>query len=152
MTAQPLKEKRIDVVKTFYAKLDQADASLLDLFTEDVELFFPKFGTAQGKSSLGELGKRFALEIDKIQHIQDAFRFLCDGDTLVREGQMRGVMQNGDRWPTSQAGRHHFCTVFEFDALLIKRLSIYLDPDFNLEDKKRVNNYQQGVKTQENKT
>jgi hypothetical protein len=41
--------------------------------------------------------------------------------------------------------------VFEFDALLIKRVSIYLDPDFNLEDKKRVNNYRQVVKTEENK-
>lgn len=151
MTEQQLKDKRINVVKNFYAKLDQADASLLDLFAEDVQLFFPKFGIAQGKSSLGELGKRFALEIDKIQHIQDGFRFVYDGDTLVLEGQMRGVMQNGDRWPTSQTGSHHFCTVFEFDALLIKRVSIYLDPDFNLEDKKRVNNYRQVVKTEENK-
>jgi ketosteroid isomerase-like protein len=148
MAEHELKEKRIEIVKNFYAKLDQADASLLDLFAEDVVLFFPKFGTAQGKSSLGELGKRFALEIDKIQHIQDAFAFLSDGDTIVLEGQMRGVMQNGDRWPTSEAGRHHFCTVFVFEDLLIKRVSIYLDPDFNLEDKKRVSNYRQTVKAE----
>lgn len=152
MSEHELKEKRIEIVKNFYAKLDQADASLLDLFSEEVVLFFPKFGTAQGKSSLGELGKRFALEIDKIQHIQDAFRFLSEGDTIVLEGQMRGVMQNGDRWPTSDVRSHHFCTVFAFDGLLIKRLSIYLDPDFNLEDKKRVNNYRQTVKAEENKS
>jgi len=41
--------------------------------------------------------------------------------------------------------------VFAFEDLLIKRLSIYLDPDFNLEDKKRVSNYRQAVKGEENK-
>jgi len=143
MTQDALKNRRIDVIRQFYTRLDQADATLLDLFTEDIEVFFPKFGTARGKSSLGELGKCFALEIDKIQHMQDTFRFLSDGETLVLEGQMRGVMQNGERWPTHETGSHHFCSVFEFDNLHIKRLSIYLDPDFNLEDKKRVNNYQQ---------
>ena len=142
MTQDALKKSRIEIVKQFYSKLDQADATLLELFTEDTEVFFPKFGTAKGKSSLGELGKCFALEIDKIQHMQDKFRFISDGDTLVVEGQMRGVMQSGERWPTAEAGSHHFCAVFEFNQLLIQRLSIFLDPDFNLEDKKRVNNYQ----------
>lgn len=142
MTQDALKNSCIEVVKQFYSKLDQADATLLDLFTDDTEVFFPKFGTAKGKSSLGELGRCFALEIDKIQHLQDKFRFISDGNTLVVEGQMRGVMQSGERWPTAEAGSHHFCAVFEFNALLIQRLSIYLDPDFNLEDKKRVNNYQ----------
>lgn len=145
MSLDALKKDRIEVVKQFYCKLDQADATLLDLFTDDTEVFFPKFGTAQGKSSLGELGKCFALEIDKIQHLQDKFRFLSDGDTVVVEGQMRGVMQSGERWPTPEVGSHHFCAVFGFNALLIQRLSIYLDPDFNLEDKKRVNNYQQSA-------
>src|SRR5471030_3377078 len=149
MTQDALKNRRIDVIRQFYTRLDQADATLLDLFTEDIEVFFPKFGTARGKSSLGELGKCFALEIYKIQHMQDTFRFLSDGETLVLEGQMRGVMQNGERWPAPQTGSHHFCSVFEFEDLLIKRLSTYLDPDFNLEDKKRVKNYQQPPKAEE---
>src|SRR5476649_1845602 len=115
MTQDTLKKSRIEVIRQFYAKLDQADATLLDLFTEDTEVFFPKFGTAKGKSSLGELGKRFALEIDMIQHIQDKFRFISDGETLVLEGQMRGVMQTGERWlrrklaaiTSVQIGRSH---------------------------------------------
>lgn len=151
MTQDTLKNRRMEIVRQFYAKLDQADATLLDLFTDDTEIFFPKFGTAKGKSSLGELGKCFALEIDKIQHIQDKFHFISEGDTLVVEGQMRGVMQSGERWPTLETGSHHFCSVFEFDDEHIKRLSIYLDPDFNLEDKKRVNNYQQQLPAPDNK-
>lgn len=53
MAEHELKEKRIEIVRNFYAKLDQADASLLDLFAEDVVLFFQNLALHREKLRWG---------------------------------------------------------------------------------------------------
>ena len=42
-------------VKQYFVRVDAGQASVLDLFTDDVQIYFPKFGIATGKAAFGEL-------------------------------------------------------------------------------------------------
>ncbi|QCR36112.1 nuclear transport factor 2 family protein [Nissabacter sp. SGAir0207] len=145
MTETERQHARFDVIKTYYSKLDAQDATLLDLFSDDVALFFPKYGVSRGKAELGNLGKRLGKEVVRFEHDTENFRYVCHGDTMVIEGGVKGVMQNGDRFPVGDDSYHLFCTVFEFDGDLICRMHTYIDPDYNHQDARRVANYSRKV-------
>jgi len=42
-------------VKQYFVRADAGRADVLDLFTDDVQIHFPKFGIATGKGAFGEL-------------------------------------------------------------------------------------------------
>jgi hypothetical protein len=42
-------QKQIKIIETYFRKVDARDSTLLDLFTDDVQMFFPKFGLGYGK-------------------------------------------------------------------------------------------------------
>ncbi|AXW87528.1 hypothetical protein AU509_15435 [Lonsdalea britannica] len=140
-----LSESRIEIVRRYFREVDARSATLLDLFTEDVEFFFPKFGAMRGKAALALFATRIARDAATLSHDIDGLVFTVDGDRIVVEGREWGVTAEGRAWPDGDISQGRFATVFEFDGLLVKRAFIYVDPDFTSEDRRRVALYRDGV-------
>jgi hypothetical protein len=63
-------------------------------------------------------------------HVED-FVFIESGRLLAVEGTSEGVGPDGETWHGGRTSGGRFCTVFEFDDDgLIRRMHVYLDPDF----------------------
>lgn len=137
-------DPRIETVRAYFRKVDAKDPSLLDLFTDDVELFFPKFGAARGKAAVAQFGERIAVEAARLTHDIDGFVFTADGDRVVVEGREWGVTADGRQWPDGEISQGRFANVFAFEGPLISRASIYVDPDFTGDDKRRIALYREG--------
>ncbi|ACO79727.1 hypothetical protein AvCA_35800 [Azotobacter vinelandii CA] len=131
-------DPRIETVRDYFRKVDAKDPSLLDLFTEDVEFFFPKFGVARGKAALTRFAERIAKDAAKLTHDIDGLVFTVDGDRIAVEGREWGVTADGRSWPDGEISQGRFANVFEFEGALIKRTFIYVDPDVTSEDRRRV--------------
>lgn len=138
MSAPNIGDAKIQAIITYFEKVDAGDTSYVDLFTDDVKFFFPKFGTTQGKDSLIEFGQRISASLGSIWHDIPNFNFIASGETLVVEGQEGGTMKDGTVWPDKQVSQGRFCSVFEFSGSLINRMYIYVDPDFPSHDAKRI--------------
>lgn len=44
--------QRVAVVKDYFRKLDSGDSSMMDLLTDDIQIYFPKFGVGYGKAEV----------------------------------------------------------------------------------------------------
>lgn len=129
---------RIETIREYFRRVDAKDPALPELFTDDVELFFPKFGTARGKAALERFAGRIAQEAAQLGHDIDGLVFTVDGDRIAVEGREWGVTADGRAWPDSEVSQGRFANVFEFEDALIKRIAIYVDPDFTGEDRARI--------------
>lgn len=134
-------DPRIEIIREYFRKVDTKDPSLLDLFTDDVEFFFPKFGPARGKAALARFAARIALDAATLTHDIDGLVFIVDGDRIAVEGREWGVTADGRAWPDGEISQGRFANIFEFDGLLISRTCIYVDPAFTSEDRRRVSLY-----------
>ena len=130
MTGNTLDAARIAIIKAYFAKIDRGDASYLDDVTDDVELFFPKFGTGHGKADLILFGERLGRDLQSLAHDIDGFGYIVSGDTIVVEGRESGVTAAGIAWPDGEISQGRFCNVFDFQGLKMRRIAIYVDPDF----------------------
>ncbi|MEM9377937.1 MAG: nuclear transport factor 2 family protein [Pseudomonadota bacterium] len=126
--------KQTDMVATYFEKSDARDPSLVALFTDDVELYFPKFGVGKGMTAFMELGGGFAKTVASIAHRRDEFLVIEQGDHVVVEGTTFGKGHNGKEWSGGETSGGRFCSVFHFretaDGPKICRMHIYLDPDY----------------------
>ena len=50
---------RINLIQDYFRLADQGRPEVLDLFREDAELYFPKFGLGLGRQSLFEMTSGF---------------------------------------------------------------------------------------------
>lgn len=132
----PSDEEKITIATEYFVRSDQGRPDVLDLFHEDVELYFPKFGFAQGRQSLFELVNGFAGALEFIKHDYENLSFIPSGDTLVVEGTSRGAM-SGKSWNGGDTPGGRFCNVFKFRGDRIASVHIYLDPDYTGEDEAR---------------
>jgi hypothetical protein len=128
---------RVEVVTNYLRRVDAGDPSLLDLMTDDVQLYFPKFGVGYGKKAVGEAAAGLMTEIATIKHDFDRMTFITSGDYVVVEGFEGGTTKDGKAWPDPQRSEGCFCNVFVFEGLLIKRVHIYVDPDLTSSDRAR---------------
>jgi len=127
-----------ETVVTYFRKVGAGDPSVLDLFTEDLRFFCPKFGVARGKAALVRFAEVMAGELGRIEHSIDDFHYIECGDFVVVEGREKGVTRKGVSWPDNVVSEGRFCSVFEFRGALILRMHIYVDPDFTSSDLERV--------------
>lgn len=138
MADHELQKRRVDTAIEYFRLVDNPDPSILDLFTDDVEVFFPKLGTAVGKEKAGRLALALATEFPTIKHDVANFNIIASGEHVVVEGRAEGMTRNGTAFPDGIYSQGLFCDVFEFEGDLIKRVSIYEDPDFTSADTERV--------------
>lgn len=127
----------VAIAKEYFARLDSGSPSLLDLFTEDAQIYFPKFGVGHGRTAIAEILSGLGGRIQSIEHASDSFVYVRSGNRLAVEGTSRGVLKDGARWAAGETPAGRFCNVFEFRGNLICRVHIYLDPDYGAADKDR---------------
>ncbi len=137
-------EQRKSVVVEYLKAFDNrgtisTDGSILDLFAEDAQVYFPKWGVATGKEEIGQLFGDIGATLESIVHHYSHFNWIFSGsDYLVCEGTSHGKHKDGE-WragvPESGAGR--WCDVFEIRDWKIQRCFIYLDPDYAGKDTAR---------------
>ncbi|MEU1534712.1 nuclear transport factor 2 family protein [Streptomyces fagopyri] len=125
-----LQEAREEAAVRYFHLVDSADPAILDLFTDDAQMFFPKFGIATGKDQIAAFAQGFASQISSIQHDIPALTVISSGNHVVTEGSVRGTTKSGAAFPDGTSSYGLFCNVFEFEGERIKRLHIYEDPDF----------------------
>src|SRR6516164_3033348 len=64
-------DKRIKATQDYFRLADRGRPEVLELFHEDAEIYFPKFGFGFGRQSLIEMTKGFAGSLEFIQHDYD---------------------------------------------------------------------------------
>ena len=125
-----LTQDRIAVATSYFRTIDSGDPTILDILTDDVVTYFPKFGVGYGKAEFMEVAKGLLGSLQRIEHDFDRMTFHVAGDHVIVEGFEGGVMADGTAWPVEGRSEGRFANVFEFDGALIKRVFIYVDPDF----------------------
>jgi len=131
MTDEQRKSVALEYLKAFDNKgVTSNGGSILDLFADDAQVFFPKWGLANGKKQIGQLFTDFGGGIKSILHDYSNFNWIMTGtDVFAVEGTSAGEHNEGPwRAGVSHAGR--WCDVFEVRDFLIQRCFIYLDPDY----------------------
>jgi ketosteroid isomerase-like protein len=129
-------EKKIAIAREYFRLGDAGDPRLMDLFHEDVTIYFPKFGLGRGRAALLEMTKGFEGILESIRHEHSSLVFIPSGDRLAVEGLSTGKMKGG-QWKGGETPGGRFCNVFEFRDDRIARVHVYLDPDYLGEDEPR---------------
>ena len=140
MTDEQRKSVAIEYLKAF----DRAGAtldggSILDLFADDAQVYFPKWGVATGKDQIGQLFADVGGSIKAIEHHYSLFNWVfSSGDVIVVEGTSHGEHRDGPwRAGVPEWGAGRWCDVFEIRDFKIQRCFIYLDPDYAGRDTER---------------
>jgi hypothetical protein len=137
MSDSALSETRIELATDYFRKVDSGDPAILDIMTDDVETYFPKFGVGHGKAEFMELAKGLTGSLQSIRHDFERMKFHVAGNHVIVEGFESGVMADGTPWPVEGRSEGRFANVFEFEGHLIKRVYVYVDPDFASTHKER---------------
>ena len=82
-------------VKQYFVKADAGDASVFDLFTDDVQIYVPKFGIATGKAAFGDLATGLLGSLKSIAHYISDFKYVVGSDSVVVEGATHGAPPRG---------------------------------------------------------
>ncbi|MEI3789216.1 MULTISPECIES: nuclear transport factor 2 family protein [unclassified Chryseobacterium] len=140
MEKKTLNEIRKNKIETYFKKIDSGifDDEYFDLYAEDVEMYYPKFGFEKGQQGIKNFGTVIGKHLEKLTHDIQNFRYTFSDTVIVVEGNEKGVTRSGKEWPDNHTSFGKFCNVFEFDGELIKRVHIYVDPDFTSEDTERL--------------
>ena len=131
MTDEQRKSVALEYLKAFdNAGVTSTGGSILDLFADDAQVFFPKWGVATGKDEIGRLFTDVGGAIKGVPHDYATFNWVMTGtDTFACEGTSAGEHRDGAGAPgVTHAGR--WCDVFEVRDFLIQRCFVYLDPDY----------------------
>jgi len=130
MTTQAVsRDDLIAITKEYFRRVDSGAPNLLDLFTDDTQIFFPRFGYAHGKEEIVPFLVGLAAGVVSFQHPVDRMVFTQEGNRIVVEGAENGELTSGVPFPGDARSAGLFCNVFEFQGSLISRLHIYADPD-----------------------
>lgn len=138
MTDEQRKSVALEYLRAFdNGGTTSTGGSTLDLFADDAQVFFPKWGLATGKEAIGRLFTDVGGTLRSILHDYSAFNWILNGtDTFACEGTSAGEHRGGGwRAGVTHAGR--WCDVFEVRGFLIQRCFIYLDPDYAGQDTDR---------------
>src|SRR5262249_42297677 len=109
MTDEQRKSVSLEYLKAFDKRgaTSSGGGSLLDLFADDAQVFFPKGGLATGKEQIGRLFADCAGPIQAILHDYATFNWIMTGsDVFACEGTSAGVHRDGEwRAGVTHAGR-----------------------------------------------
>jgi len=138
MIHRKLLEKRKMNVQIYFEKIDKGefDDQYYQLFTEDLELYFPKFEFAFGKEGIKEFGQMINGFVAELSHERKDFKYVISENFVVVEGKENRI--HDKKCSDNIISFNKFCNVFEFEGELIKRVHVYLDCDFNSEDTERI--------------
>jgi hypothetical protein len=113
----------------YLKRLDRGEG-FFDLFADDAQVYFPKWGLATGRREFERLFADLAATLKSISHDYAYFNYIVQGDQLVVEGTSSGTTADGTEWRAGVTHAGRWCDVFEIRNFKIERLFIYLDPDY----------------------
>ena len=91
LTTQTMTREQMKSVALEYLKrLDRGD-DFFDLFADDAQLYFPKYGVVNGIDEIQRVYGSVGQIIAEIRHDYAYFNFVCEGDMLVAEGTSAGT-------------------------------------------------------------
>src|SRR3712207_6177845 len=130
MTDEQRKSVALEYLKAFdNGGVTSTGDSILDLFADDAQVFFPKWGLANGKEEIGRCFGEVGGTLVAIRHDYSHFNWVFSGsDTIVCEGTSYGVHKDGP-WgggPEREWAAGRWCDVFEIRDWKIQRCFIYL--------------------------
>jgi SnoaL-like domain len=140
MTDEQRKSVALEYLKAFdNGGVTSTGGSILDLFADDAQVYFAKWGMANGKEEIGQMFGDVGATIEAIRHDYATLNWIFSGsDTIVVEGTSYGVHRDGEwRAGVPEWGAGRWCDVFEIRDFLIQRVFIYLDPDYAGKDTER---------------
>ena len=81
-------EQRKSVIVEYLKAFDKAGVttdggSILDLFSDDAQVYFPKWGLANGKKEIGQMFGDIGSTLKSIQHHYSHFNYIFSGSDLV---------------------------------------------------------------------
>jgi hypothetical protein len=126
-------EQRKSVALEYLKRLDTG-APFFDLFADDAQVYFPKWGLANGRAEFERLFGDLGSILSSIGHDYAYFNYIIQGDTVVVEGTSYGTTKSGTEWRAGVTHAGRWCDVFEIRDFKIQRVFIYLDPDYAGED------------------
>ncbi|WP_298225653.1 nuclear transport factor 2 family protein [Acidocella sp.] len=130
MRPSTMSEQCIERVRHYFQKGDAGDSTIIEMFTDDIELYFPKFGTRRGKAAVAAFLQGLLSQLQSLQHFPDRYTYIASENFVVVEGWETGISKDGTTWPVPGRSDGRFCNVFRFREDLISHLHIYVDPDF----------------------
>ncbi len=133
MTDEQRKSVALEYLKAFdNGGVTSTGGSILDLFADDAQVMFPKWGVATGKEEIGRLFGDVGGTLKSILHHYSEFNWIMTGtDVFACEGTSHGEHAGGPwRAGVPEWGAGRWCDVFEVRDFLIQRCFIYLDPDY----------------------
>ena len=140
MTNEQRKSVALEYLKAFdHGGVTSTGVNILDLFADDAQVYFPKWGIAEGKAEIGKLFGEVGGTLTSIKHDSASFNWIFSGShTSVAEEPSYGEHQDGPwRADVPDWGAGRWCDVFEIRDFLIHRCFIYLDPDYAGQDTER---------------
>ncbi|MDN5920775.1 MAG: nuclear transport factor 2 family protein, partial [Pseudonocardia sp.] len=103
---------------------------IFELFADDAQVFFPKCPLANGTDEIKQLFGNVAAIVSAVTHDYAYLNYLHSGDTVVVEGTSSGRAADGTEWRAGVTHAGRWCDVFEIRDHKIRRLFVYLDPDY----------------------
>ena len=139
MESEPeiVESANVALVKRFYSIADGKIAGdPTELFTDDVEIYAPKFGSAFGLEAMKAAGAGRSRFSRMIHHI-DEFSVIEHGNRVIIEGTTEGETATGRTWDGHSSVSGRFCGVYDIRDGQISRMCVYFDPDLGNEDADR---------------
>lgn len=140
MTDEQRKSVALEYLKAFdNGGVTSTGGSILDLFADDAQVMFPKWGIAEGHDQIGRMFADIGGTLASIKHHYAEFTWIFSGgDLVVAEGTSHGEHHDGPwRAGIPEWGAGRWCDVFEIRDWKIQRCFIYLDPDYAGKDTAR---------------
>jgi hypothetical protein len=101
-------QEKIKIAREYFMRADQVRPDILELFQEDAEVYFPKFGS--GRNSFLEMVKGFEGALEFVQHDYDRLTFIPSADYLLFGEALRGCgRRRGERLDRKRKGRRQRC-------------------------------------------
>ena len=97
MTDEDRKALVVEYLKAFdRAGVTEDGGSILDLFADDAQVYFPKWGVARGREQIGQMFGDVGGTLKAIEHHYDEFNWVfTGGDVLAVEGTSHGEHRDG---------------------------------------------------------
>ncbi|WP_061160300.1 nuclear transport factor 2 family protein [Caballeronia temeraria] len=129
-------EQRRTIAFEYFSRMDRGE-SIFDLFDDDAEVYFPKWGVARGRREIERLFGDLMGILAGVSHDLAYANVVQQGDTIVIEGLSSGKLKNGTEWRAGSTHAGRWCDVFEIRDFKIQRCYVYLDPDYGGADTAR---------------
>ena len=129
MTQPMTDEQRKAIALEYLKRLDRGE-SFFELFDDHAQVYFPKWGLANGRAEIEKLFGDVGATLSRIVHDYAYFNYIVQGDSVVVEGTSSGKTAGGVEWRAGVTHAGRWCDVFEIRNFKIQRLFIYLDPDY----------------------